>query len=217
MNHEVQILQPSWNETGTIPKCDTKALTESLKLNIFIIHFSMSCHLCTDYLWPGSRLPKCYIKPPRLQEKSRGGFSHGRPTGKRHDRGRCAPVEAARARPGPFPRQIPSPWGCAPLPCTPVRSRVGPGQSLRREALRALRGAARPYVCAAISAEASNSCIVSDHLSTTTPCQYAERNAETSTVPLDTHLFFRVNFPELLCKLLACRMSSRGLCFVCVL
>lgn len=102
----------------------------------------------------------------------------------------------------------PQPVGLCPLPCTPVRSRIGPGQSLRRAARRALQGAARPNVCAAISADASNSCIVSDHLSTTTPCQYAERNAETSTVPLDTHLFFKVNFPELLCKLLACRMSS---------
>lgn len=82
---------------------------------------------------------------------------------------------------------------------------------------RALRGAARLDVRRTISAEDSNSCIVSDHLSTTTPCQYAERNAETSTVPLDTHLFFRVNFPELLCKLLARRTSSWGLCFVCVL
>lgn len=70
------------------------------------------------------------------------------------------------------------------------------------------RGAARLDMCRTISAEDSNSCIVSDHLSTTTPCQYAERNAETSTVPLDTHLFFRVNFPELLCKLLARRTSS---------
>lgn len=107
-----------------------------------------------------------------------------------------------------FPKADPQPVGLYPLPCSPVHSRVGPGQSLHCAARRALRGAVRPYVCAAISAEASNSCIVSDHLSTTTPCQYAERNAETSTVPLDTHLFFRVNFPELLCKLLACRMSS---------
>lgn len=127
MNHEVQILQPCWNETGTIPKCDTKAPTESL--NIFVIHFSMSCHLCTDYLWLGSHFPKRYRKPPTLQEKSWGGFSHGRPTGTRHNGGRCAPAEATRARPGSSPRQVPSPWGCAPCPAPPFAAGLAPGRA----------------------------------------------------------------------------------------
>lgn len=59
MNHQAQKHKPSWKETGTIPKHDTKALTQSIKVNIFIIHFSISCHLCNNYLRRRFCLPKC--------------------------------------------------------------------------------------------------------------------------------------------------------------
>lgn len=108
------------------------------------------------------------------------------------------------------PEQVPSLWGALPL-LSPCLQQDGPWQRLRCTVRRALGGVR------AAQAEESNSCRVSEHLSITTPSQCAGRNAETSTVPLDTHLFFRVNWPELLCKLLAPNVQSRAVFSGCAL
>lgn len=217
MNHQTQKLKPSWKETGTIPKHDTKALTRSIKVNIFIIHFSISCHLCNNYLRRRFCLPKCYRTLPTQPETSPGGLSHSSPTATRSNGCRRAWRGAARARHGPFPRAGPSHSNGPPLRLL-FAAGLAAGEFAQYSDKAGPYGVLRGWTCAELFRQRTqNSCIVSDHLSTTTPCQYAERNAETSTVPLDTHLFFRVNFPELLCKLLARRTSSWGLCFVCVL
>lgn len=207
---KAQKLQPRWGKPGTITKHDTEAPTESLKANIFRIHFSISCHLSTNYLWPGSCLPRHF---KTLQTDARREIFRGNS----HTTASQGTVETGtlwKSSPDQFmdtsPKQVPSPWSALPV-LSPCLEQGGPWQRLLCTVCRALGGVR------AAQAEESSSCRVSDHLSITTPSQHTGRNAETSTVPLDTHLFFRVNWPELLCKLLALNVQSRAVFSGCAL
>lgn len=139
-----------------------------------------------------------------------GEFSHNSPTATRSNGDRYTWKEPPRALHGHLSKAGPQPLECPPAPVPPFAAGWAP-ERLSCSVCRALGGVRTAQ------AEESNSCRVSDHLSTTTPSRCAGRNAETSTVPLNTHLFFRVNWPELLCKLLALNVQSRAVFSGCAL
>lgn len=137
-SRKAQKLQPSWDKPGMIPKHDTKAHTESLKANIFRIHFSISCHLSTNYLWPGSCLPRRYKTPPTdaTREIFRGNC-HKQP----HSHKEQCRQRHCKSHPEHFmhtyPKQLPSPWSALPL-LSPRLQRDGPWQRLLCTVCRAL-------------------------------------------------------------------------------
>lgn len=114
---KAQKFQPSWDKPGTIPKHDTEAPTESLKANIFRIHFSISCHLSTNCLWPGSCLPRPYKTLPT--DARRGIFRGNSHTTAPQPQGTMSQThfEGATHSLDTSPKQVPGPWSAFPLLC----------------------------------------------------------------------------------------------------